>query len=41
MASAERTSACLSRCTTWVEAGEEESPSSAQVIASTLGSTFA
>jgi hypothetical protein len=41
IASVERTSACLSRCTTWVEAGDEESPSSWQVIASTFGSTFA
>ena len=41
MASVERTSACRSRCTTWVEAGDEESPSSSQVMASTFGSTFA
>ena len=41
IASAESTSACRSRWTTWVEAGEEDNPSCSQVIASTFGSTFA
>jgi hypothetical protein len=40
MASADKTSACRSRCTTCVEAGEDWIPSPSHVRASTLGSTF-